>query len=116
MEGLEEQLARFGSSPFLLTVGSGSHPHAVSVRVAFSEGVFTTRVGRSTRANATDHPEVTLLWPPVDDQEYSLIVDGTAALEDDVIRVTPTGAILHRTSARRPEDPAGSDCVAILRD
>lgn len=116
---LEEQLERFGAGPYLLTVGPDGRPHAVSVQVSFSAGVFATRVGRSSRANASARPDVTLLWPVVDQEGFSLIVDGTARIgpdpADDRLEVLPTGAVLHRSSARRAEDPPGSDCVTVLQ-
>ena len=34
-------------------------------------------VGRTSRANAAAHPQVTLVWPPSDRSGYTLIVDAT---------------------------------------
>lgn len=110
---LDQQLSRYGCNPFLLTVGADGHPHAVSVQVSWEDGGFVTRAGSRTLANAADRPGVTLLWSPVGEDGFSLIVDGTASVEDDRVTLRPARAVLHRTLARAAADPAGSDCVTV---
>jgi hypothetical protein len=61
------------------------------------------QLGRRTLANVTDRPQVTLLWPPVDPADYSLIVDGTAQLDGEVLLIDPSRAVLHRAAP-----PAGA--------
>lgn len=111
---LEEQLVRFGTSPYLLTVADDGSPHAVSVRVSFREGGFETRVGPSSRLNAAARPKVTLLWAGAEADDFSLIVDGQAAVSGDRILVEPTAAVLHRTTSRTWEDPAASECKSVF--
>lgn len=115
LSALGQQIASFGSSPFLLTVTDDARCHAVSVRVAWNGESFGLRVGTKTLANLTAHPEVTLLWAPLDGGPFSLIVDGTAEAIEDQVTIRPSSALLHRTLARTAEDPAGSDCVAVLK-
>jgi hypothetical protein len=55
-----------------------------------------TGVGPGARANVVARPDVSLLWPPVAIDGMSLIVDGRARLDGEVIVVTPTWAVLHR--------------------
>jgi hypothetical protein len=51
---------------------------------------------------------VSLLWPPVDVADYSLIVDGTATVSGSSVRITPTRAVRHR-----PAPDGGNDCAPI---
>jgi hypothetical protein len=108
-ERLREEAVRFGGAPFLLTVSDDGAPHAVSVTVAWDDEEVVAVVGSRTAANAAARPAVTLLWPPVDDAGFSLIVDGTADVRGDRVVIHPTRAVLHR---QRP-DGAGSDCVRL---
>jgi len=63
---------------------------------------------------------VSLLWPPDDVGGYSLIVDaevtGTAGTGsgDNLVRVRPTRAVLHRPAPTAPDAPpvAGDGCAA----
>lgn len=88
----------------------------MAVRVSWDGRALTTRAGQTSRTNIAGRPEVTLLWPPVDDEAYSLIVDGTASVEGgDGVRVTPVRAVLHRNPARTAQDDPGSECVTVLR-
>ena len=54
--------------------------------------------GRTTRANAAAHPDVTLLWPPIEPGGMSLIVDAesfeTGSEED--LHLAPKKAVRHR--------------------
>ena len=66
-------------------------------------------VGEGTARNAEQHSSVTLCYPPLDADGYSLIVDGIAEvgeLLDGAVRISidPSGAVLHRpaTYSRRP--------------
>ena len=42
---------------------------------------------------------------------YSLIVDGTGAVDGEQLRVEPTSAVLHRTPAGDPDAPS---CITVL--
>ena len=57
-----------------------------------------------------------LSWPPLSQAEYTLIADGSAAVEGECMRITPTRAVLHRPApAPDPVAPGacGSDCVEL---
>ena len=109
LEELREQVARFGSTPYLLTVSDDGRPHATAVTVTWAGDDLAVAVGRKSAANATARPDVTLLWSPVDDERFSLIVDGGAVVDGQAVMITPAKAILHRQRADGP----GSDCVVL---
>ena len=113
---LGQAMARYRFA-YLLTSPSQGAPHATATAVTLEGGVLHIGgIGRRTRANIEREPAVALVWPPASSDEHSLIVDGTAAIEGEGLRITPTRAVLHR-SAPAPEPTApgacGSDCVEL---
>jgi hypothetical protein len=98
---LATTMSRFGSAPYLLTVGPDATPHAASVRVEWSDGLLLAGAGRSTAANLRTNEAVALLWPPPSPGDYSLIVDGVGHVGEEgphlVVRIQPTSAVLHAT-------------------
>jgi len=119
-------MSRFGSVPYLLTVGPDATPHAASVTVEWAPpeaplkapdhpeaplkapgdvGNLLVGAGRSTAANIRANEALALLWPPPSPGDYSLIVDGTGTVREEgphlVVVIKPTSAVLHVT-ARRP--------------
>ena len=113
LEKLRQSVERFGALPYLLTTGADGRPHAVSVHVRWDGDRVVARAGRRTVANAADRPLVSLLWASVDDDGFSLIVDGTATVEGDEVSVRPGTAVLHR-QASAPGEASVSDCVGVL--
>ena len=55
-----------------------------------------------------ERPDVTMLWAPVEDGGFSLIVDGRASVDGERVVLRPEKAILHRQAAG-----GGSDCVKL---
>lgn len=96
LEALQAQIASAGADVFLLSVRDGARPHAVSAVVTWDGDDLVVPAGSRSAANVAAAPAVTLLWPS-SGQEYSLIVDGTARVDGDVLRITPTHAVLHRS-------------------
>lgn len=113
LEKLRESIERFGGLAYLLTTGGDGRPHAVSVYVEWDGDEISARAGRRTVANASDRPLVSLLWAPVSDDGFSLIVDGAATVDSDRVSVRPTTAVLHR-QASAPGEASASDCVGVL--
>jgi hypothetical protein len=93
---------------YLLTVSADAEARAVAVTPRIEDGVITCEAGRHSCENAIAHPDVSLLWPPTDPADYSLIVDGTATVDGSVVRIHATRAVRHR-----PAPGGGSDCVTV---
>ena len=109
-----------GPVAFLLTVSDDARPHAVQCPVRWEGNALAVEVGRRSAANAMARPGVSLLYPARTAGDYSLIVDGTAAVvpydERQGLLITPTKAVLHRPAAA--PDPASAcraDCIPLLR-
>lgn len=92
---LPQQLRGFDRG-YLLTSRDGL-VKAVSVRASADGGtLLVVTPGRGSVANVGTNPAVTLLFPPLENPGMTLLVDGTAAVEGDDVRITPTGAVLHK--------------------
>lgn len=107
LDKLADTLADFRLG-YLITVGDDHRAHTVAVVPGFDGDAFIiTPVGNTTARNAQAHPAVTALWPPHEPTGYSLIVDGTAEVDGDQLRLIPARAVLHRS-------PDGvHDCVSF---
>ena len=81
---------------YLVTVGPALRAHSLAVPTHWSDGALHATVGRSTRANVAERPEITMIFPHPQPDEYRLIVDGTATVADAVVVFTPSSAVLHR--------------------
>lgn len=93
---LARTLGNYGFA-YLLTTSSQGTPRVVAIQPVLEDGVFTIHgVGQGTRACIAARPQVTLLWPPRDRGDHSLISDGSAEVTGTLVRVAPTHAVLHR--------------------
>ncbi len=83
---------------YFVTVGGAGRAHSLAVPTDFRDGVLHLCAGRSTIANVSARPEVTMVFPPSESGGYSLILDGVAeaAAEGNPVTFTPTYAVLHR--------------------
>jgi hypothetical protein len=120
LERLRSALAERGESAYLLTVGDDGKPHAVHVPVSWHDDALGAAVGKRSAANASARPTaVSLLYPVRTPDDYTLIVDGTAAVaqlgDERRVLVTPIKAVLHRPAAV-PDlaSTCGADCVPLL--
>lgn len=100
---LPEQVARFGSTPYLVTVAADSTPHAASVSVVWQDNLLRAGCGRQTAANIRQNDTVALLWPAPAPGGHALIVDGWADVQGRPevglqVLVQPSRAVLHVTS------------------
>jgi hypothetical protein len=93
---------------YLLTVTDDASAHAIAIMPLIGAREITCDAGASSCANATARRNVSLLWPPADPADYSLIVDGTAAVDGSTVRITPTRAVRHR-----PAPGGGNDCIRL---
>ena len=109
---LRDRVAEFGDHPYLVTVNDDGTPHGTSVTVRLDGDDLVVGTGRRTRRNLADRAEASLLWAPVADGTYSLIVDvSTARLDDGTEEavLAPRSAILHRVAGVAD----GPDCVPL---
>ncbi|HLW46030.1 MAG TPA: hypothetical protein VKR78_07415 [Acidimicrobiales bacterium] len=126
LEELAAALGRRSNAAYLLTVGDDGRAHCVATTVEWMGGELVVRAGGTSARNAAGRGNVVLLAPPrgglaappSDEDGYSLIVDAdvTAASSEDggtdnVVRVRPTHAVLHRPSAA--PGPRMHDCVHV---
>jgi hypothetical protein len=102
---------------YLVTIGGDARAHVVAVTTRLAnDTLLVADLGRRTRANVATHPSVTLVWPPANPSDYSLIVDGVGSIRDAELAVTPTRAVLHRPAPPQTTmtgDGCGSDCVEL---
>jgi hypothetical protein len=110
---------------YLVTVDDQYRVHTVTVEPELHDGVLGVGPIRGrTRNNVENRSDVTLLWPPREPGDYSLIVDGQAQVteaagrDDDTVAlaVVPTRALLHRNAD--PATPGSAkgclhDCVVF---
>ena len=98
VDEIPERLADFDRG-YLLTTRDGL-VKAVSVRAVAEDGGLLVRTpGGGSLRNIGANPSVTLLFPPLDVVGMSLLVDGSAAVEGDDVRITPASAVLHQPVA-----------------
>lgn len=101
---------------YVLTVRDDARPHVVSTRPGWDGDDMVMSLGRGSTANAAARSSISLCFPPADADGYSLIVDGTAQVADEVVRFTPTGAVLHRPAPDGFEGgptECGNDCLPV---
>ena len=118
LRGLRAAVDERGASGYLLTVCDDGAPHAVHAPLRWDGDVILVAVGRRSAANAAARSAVSLLFPVRADGDYSLIVDGTAAVvssDTPHVRVTPTRAVLHRPAVvSDPSSSCAADCVPLM--
>lgn len=117
LEQLAQTLARYRFA-YLLTIGDDTRPHATAVNPTLARDTLLVRdLGRTTRANLAARPSVTLIWPPANAGDYSLIVDGLGSIQADELAITPSRAVLHRPAPLKDTTPTdggcASDCVEL---
>src|SRR5690606_13556881 len=105
---LVDAIGRY-SFAYLMTTNAKGAPHAVAVNAVLQDGALVVDgIGSRTRENASARPAVSLVWPPRSIADYSLIVDGRAAVTGDSLRITPTRAVLHRPMAPPERKTSGT--------
>lgn len=93
---LAETLTRYHFA-YLMSVGDDERAHVVAVNTRLAgDTLILSNTGRRARGNVGARPSVTLVWPPTDPTEFSLIVDGVASLLEDEIAIAFTSGVLHR--------------------
>lgn len=108
LSDLAAAVDHFGGHGYLLTVTPESTVRAAGVQVVVADGLVRVGAGRSSTANVAINPTVTLLCAPVEEKGHTLLIDGTAALDEDgtTIVITPDSAVLHRPPFHADGPPA----------
>jgi hypothetical protein len=114
---LARALDDFGAG-YLATVTNAGTVKVVTVEPSVVDGALVVeRPGKGTVANLASNPAVTLVFPPPQPRGFTLLVDGTAEVTGDDVRVVPTGAVLHRPASHADGPPApdgcGHDCAPV---
>ena len=116
LSDLAQALARYRFA-YLMTAGAQGSPHAVAVNPVLQGGELVIGgAGRRTRANAQERPTVGLVWPPAQEDDYSLIVDGEARMVGEQLHIQPQRAVLHRPAPApqaKAEGGCASDCLEL---
>jgi hypothetical protein len=99
IDELFDEVALWGFC-YLLTVSDDERTHllALTPTVDADERVlrFDAGGGRAC-SNASARPKVSLVFPPAQHASgYSLVVDGDAVVDEALVDVHPTWAVLHR--------------------
>ncbi len=101
LDALQATTEEYGWA-YLLTVTDDDRPKIVAVTPTWGDGSLLVHAGGGTARNAAARPAVTLAYPPVERDGYTLIVDGLARVETEgeatVVRIAPSGAVLHRAA------------------
>ena len=86
-----------------LITNNSERSHVVALRPELNNDIARfSNTGRTPLANVAANSSVTLTWPPCDSTQthehakYSVVADGIAHLDGDIIVVTITNAVLHR--------------------
>jgi hypothetical protein len=96
LEDLPDKLAEY-SWCYLVTSGE-ERPHLLAVKPSMVKAGLRCETGHSSRANVVRNPLVVLMFPPLQPDGLSLIVDGEGEVNGDGVVVRPTWAVLHRAA------------------
>lgn len=98
---ISEHLA--GREFVYLITNNRERSHVVALRPVLTNNIaHFANTGRTPLANVVANSSVTLTWPPCDATQthehakYSVVADGIATVEGDVIVATITNAVFHR--------------------
>jgi hypothetical protein len=110
-------LEGFGAGYLLTTSAAGTVKVVTVEPVPTDEVLLVAGPGKGTLANLGGNTTVTLVFPPLEQRGFTLLVDGTAEVTGDDVRVTPTGAVLHRPASHADgpaaADGCGNDCAPV---
>ncbi len=114
---LSKALGDFGAG-YLLTVSDRARVKAVTVEPWVRDGALVVSgPGKGSCANIAANPDVTVMFPPLEQHGFTLLVDGTAEVDGDDVLVVPSHAVLHRPAAHADGPPApggcGNDCHQV---
>ena len=110
VDDLAGRLDEYGTAAFVVTVGADSSPKVVHVPVVWDGEVLRCTPGGGTLVNLAGGGPVTLVFPPPEDGDHSMLVDGIGRVVDDgeVVEVKFVDGVLHRPAPLAPGDQV--DC------
>lgn len=104
--------APYGPTPFLLYAGADGTARINHVRVTIEQGQNTNAICHGFGRGVTRHLEqgggpLSILWPAVPGQEFSLIADGTGTISGETLSISISAAVLHRPA---PDEGDATTC------
>lgn len=106
---LEKALQDFRSG-YLLTTADGRVKVVTVDPDLTGPALRIAAPGHGTLGNLAANPAVTLVFPPLEPRGYTLLVDGSAAVDAEDVVVTPTSAVLHRPASHADGPLAADGC------
>ena len=111
-QDLAATAAPYGPTPFLVYAGADGSARINHVRASIEHGDVTTAVCVGFGRGVSRHLDegggpLSLLWPAVPGQEFSLIADGAGTITDDTLSIVISAAVLHRPA---PEQGDAATC------
>jgi len=114
LDALRAQLSERQRPAYVITAGTDGPPHLVATFLRWADGAFEAPAGRHTARNVGERPHASVVVPPDEPGGYSLIFDAAAELVDDVVRLAPAKAVLHRPAEGEGEPGScGHDCAPV---
>ena len=103
LDELRAVVEDYGATAYVVTGAGTGAPRITHVSPRFVGDTIEVVIGGNASRAAVENPQVSLLWPATEHKSMSVIVDGVAQVEgepgpDTVVRVTPTGAVRHRSA------------------
>lgn len=85
---------------YLLTVSADGRVKVIGVTPEIDDdgSLVVTTPGRGSLRNLSLNRAVTMIFAPRDPGGHTLLVDGTATVTGGVVRVSASGAVLHRAA------------------
>lgn len=120
VQNFADALEEYGPHAYMLTVAEDHTPHTSYVEVTLEGGSLACDLSTSAIRNIEIHPQVSLLWAPVSDGGYNMIVNGPVTRGPDgdndargVIEIEKS--VLHRPGPRREDSSptCTADCVRL---
>jgi hypothetical protein len=90
---------------YLVTTSEALQSRVVAVQpVVGDDGLLEFGVSARNAANVIARSGVSLVFPPRSLEGMSLIVDGEASVEGEILSVRPTWAVFHRSAVSPPAE------------
>lgn len=117
---LENVLQSYGHEALLLTVGEDG-PHTCNVTVELEGRTIKCIPSKTATQNIGREPNVSLVWPAIENGGYAIIANGVTRLDADPAgfsraEIKLTKSVFHRAGPRPEgrEGPCASDCVELF--